>query len=136
MRQPRDPSKYHRIIADTKGAKLIHPKPGEARSAEPGVFVPANAFGGFFIPGTSPAQPGEYVNIARIDLAGLGIGTPQIVLASATEMIPPNIPHCGVAGFTTLGTVFDQPTETAEVYFQIGWDWPLPVGFMTIIGFT
>jgi hypothetical protein len=134
MTQSRDPSKYHRITADTKDAKLIRPQPRETGSAEPGVAAPFKAFAGFLIPGSSPAPPGDVMTIGVINLAGLGIGTPWIVLASATEIIPPNIPHSGAAFFHTLGTLLDQQTETAHVYFRMGWNWPLPVGFMTIIG--
>lgn len=139
MTQPRDPSTFHRMTADTKGAKLIRPKPGKAVPTEPGVVGPVSDFGGWFIP--SPpylAYPGyNTVTIPFATLPGIGaVGTPWIVSGFVTEIIPPNTPHVGAALISTLGIQMDQAAEFASAFYILQWQWPLPVGLMLILGVT
>lgn len=133
MTQPDDPSKYRRIATWTKGAELIPPKLGEAEPAESGAVGIVKNFRWFLIPGGT-AQPGS--NLVDIDLASLGIGTPWMVSAYATEITFPNTPHIGAAIIQTVGVRLDQQAMLAVVEFDLQSNSPVPVGLMTFIGFT
>jgi hypothetical protein len=133
MTQPPGPSKYFRITAGPKDAQVIRLKPGEAGPAAPDMVGPIKNFRWFLIPGGT-AQPGS--NLVDIDLASLGIGTPWMVSASATEVILPNTPHIGAAVIQTVGVRLDQQAGLAVVEFDLQWNWPLPVSLMTFVGFT
>jgi hypothetical protein len=125
--QSSDLSKASRQTLDTTKSKAM---------PEPRKVLPADAVGpydlfAFFGYADSDAQPG--LNILTI--TGLPPQT-WIALASPTEITTTDAtPHVGAANFNVQSIELDTDGQFAQVIFNLDWQWPLPYGAMTLIGY-